>query len=401
MASLQVSTSAGPTIPAHYKPRPKDENGEVVRNDDRPTPRDLFESFNAEFDFRVDACASSHNAKLPYYFDERLDGLKQDWAAWRRVWCNPPYGAAIPIWISKAIEEAKRGCTSVLLVPASTSTAWFRELVWNRCELRFIDGKIKFVGCKNVAPFHSMLLVYGPNVKPCIRITEKVVYKWPNKVRARCWSTYDMQKNLIFDPAAVVGGWFDRKGKVEPMNIPTLFFGCNKGRYGHEFWRPNVAPHYGKSETYPRCPDFAEIGLNFDGRYITGEQRRQGKIFKQGEAVFFYIKQLDVSVVSWADSSVDLRPSSNSAYIARGEWIASDLISHGDALYPSVASRQPTAIEVVATHRWDTLREAYTANYRGIGEKRSLADADSDLSLFLDRIKDKPRFCLTGQGRDD
>ena len=42
---------------------------------DWPTPRDLFAQLHAEFNFTLDACASSENACLPRFLTERDEGL--------------------------------------------------------------------------------------------------------------------------------------------------------------------------------------------------------------------------------------------------------------------------------------------------------------------------------------
>ena len=54
------------------------------------TPNDLFERLNSIFNFGIDVCADSDNAKCDVFYDESMDGLKQDWQG--VLWCNPPYG---------------------------------------------------------------------------------------------------------------------------------------------------------------------------------------------------------------------------------------------------------------------------------------------------------------------
>lgn len=71
------------------------------------TPQWLFDDFNAEFGFTLDACALPSNAKCAKYFTPEVDGLAQDWAG-EVVWCNPPYGREIGKWVKKCAEEAKK-----------------------------------------------------------------------------------------------------------------------------------------------------------------------------------------------------------------------------------------------------------------------------------------------------
>lgn len=90
------------------------------------TPQKLFNRLNREFDFTVDVAASRSNAKCRRFYTARQNGLSKDWSG-ETVWCNPPYGRVIAEWMQKAYLSSRRGATVVLLVPARTDTAWFRD----------------------------------------------------------------------------------------------------------------------------------------------------------------------------------------------------------------------------------------------------------------------------------
>lgn len=77
---------------------------------------------------------------------------------------NPPYGRGMDKWIWKAYHESLKGALVVGLVPARTDTAWFHNLAQGKAEIRFIRGRIRFVGAEAGAPFPSMLLVWRPPV---------------------------------------------------------------------------------------------------------------------------------------------------------------------------------------------------------------------------------------------
>ena len=47
----------------------------------------------------------------------------------------------------------------VCLLPARTDTKYFHEYIYNKHEIRFIKGRLKFGGSKNSAPFPSMVVV--------------------------------------------------------------------------------------------------------------------------------------------------------------------------------------------------------------------------------------------------
>lgn len=126
------------------------------------TPQNLFDEYNSRFGFTLDVCASDWNAKCQKYYDKEKDGLAQDWGK-EICWMNPPYGKAIGDWMSKAVEEWRKGATVVCLVPARTDTRWFHnyamlgEIVFLKGRLRFID---KAGEKTNPAPFPSAIVIY-------------------------------------------------------------------------------------------------------------------------------------------------------------------------------------------------------------------------------------------------
>jgi len=122
------------------------------------TPRALFDELNREFGFTLDVCALPENAKCDLFFTPKTDGLSQSWKG-HMCWMNPPYGREIGKWVKKAYEESQRGATVVCLLPARTDTRWFHEYC-TKGEIRFIKGRLKFGGCKNSAPFPSMIVIF-------------------------------------------------------------------------------------------------------------------------------------------------------------------------------------------------------------------------------------------------
>lgn len=73
--------------------------------------------------------------------------------------------------ISKFVEKAFYESMSmpysiVLLIPSRTDTKWFRNYIFNKAEIRFLPGRLKFIGpdgqTSNPAPFPSMVVVYNP-----------------------------------------------------------------------------------------------------------------------------------------------------------------------------------------------------------------------------------------------
>lgn len=154
------------------------------------TPHDeesVYGKLNDEFGFTIDVAASHANALVDRYCTElgtfqrnkpaeptklsNNDGLMVESWVNERVWCNPPYDDILP-WVECA--NARVALVSVMLLPPSIDTAWFRAVwvpasdycvvttretdwyravVWNdggrygtycRRELRFLDGRIRF-----------------------------------------------------------------------------------------------------------------------------------------------------------------------------------------------------------------------------------------------------------------
>lgn len=133
---------------------------------DWQTPPEIFNPLNEEFGFDLDVCADKTNKKCRRYFSPQKNALIQAWKG--TCWMNPPYGAGLTrIWMQKAWEEKMAGTTVVCLIPARTDTrAWAVfydhakfKLRDRKDEIRFIKGRIKFVGAEHGAPFPSAIIV--------------------------------------------------------------------------------------------------------------------------------------------------------------------------------------------------------------------------------------------------
>lgn len=142
--------------------------------DDWETPGELFSKLDKEFIFGLDAAAEPDNTKVPWnYYTKRDDGLSQPWTGVSAAWCNPPYGRTVGAWLAKGREAARAGTTSVFLLPARTDTKWFHEYVWDASEncpqpgveVRFVKGRIKFVGAEQGAPFPSVIIVFRGTIQ--------------------------------------------------------------------------------------------------------------------------------------------------------------------------------------------------------------------------------------------
>lgn len=127
------------------------------------TPQDFFDRLDEEFHFTLDVCALPENAKCKKFYTPEQDGLSQPWHG--ICWCNPPYGRGILDWVRKAKLSVDGGNTVVMLLPARTDTRWFHDYIYGQAEIRFLRGRLKFGGCKNSAPFPSMVVIFRPTEK--------------------------------------------------------------------------------------------------------------------------------------------------------------------------------------------------------------------------------------------
>lgn len=122
------------------------------------TPQDFFDKLNQEFNFTLDPCANKENAKCSKFFTQEEDGLTKSWDN-EIVFCNPPYGTVLKDWVKKASES--KGGVVVMLIPARTDTSYFHDYIYNKAEIRFLRGRLKFGDSKNSAPFPSMLVIFN------------------------------------------------------------------------------------------------------------------------------------------------------------------------------------------------------------------------------------------------
>ena len=126
------------------------------------TPQALFDSLDKEFSFTLDPCASPENAKCAKFYTKEQDGLAQPWAG-ERVFLNPPYGREAANWIAKAYFESQYAEVIVALLPVRSDTAWFHDFVYDKAEIRFLRGRVNFIGpngTPGTATFPSMIVIW-------------------------------------------------------------------------------------------------------------------------------------------------------------------------------------------------------------------------------------------------
>jgi len=140
-------------------------NRNLENNDNWKTPKDLYDKLNNEFNFDFDPCPLNHDIT-------KWDGLNVEWGGVNFL--NPPYSRKLKVaFIYKAYEEYKKGKKTVMLLPVSTSTKIFHEIILQHCEIRFLKGRVKFEGINtfgqvvsNKCGMHdSMVCIFKPTNK--------------------------------------------------------------------------------------------------------------------------------------------------------------------------------------------------------------------------------------------
>lgn len=130
------------------------------KTDNWATPQDFYDKLDSEFHFTLDPCADKNNHKCKKYYTKEDDGLLQDWGG-EIVFCNPPCGRQISKWVEKCFNESRKDKTIVvMLIPARTDTKYFHQYIYNKAELRFVKGRLKFGDRKANAPFPSMVVIF-------------------------------------------------------------------------------------------------------------------------------------------------------------------------------------------------------------------------------------------------
>jgi site-specific DNA-methyltransferase (adenine-specific) len=136
-------------------------NRNLEHKDNWATPKEVYNKLDAEFHFDFDPCPLNEGIITP-----EKDGLKIKWG--KSNFVNPPYSRKLKeAFIAKALEESKIGNLCVMLLPVSTSTKIFHEVIYPNAEIRFVKGRIAFEGVntfgekvgKGSAPMHDSMIV--------------------------------------------------------------------------------------------------------------------------------------------------------------------------------------------------------------------------------------------------
>ena len=124
------------------------------------TPPNIIQTLGT---FDLDPCAACNRPwdTAQNHYCVHDDGLRQRWEGF--VWCNPPYGREIAMWLNKM---ARHG-NGIALIFARTDTKAFQKYVLHGADsILFLAGRIKFyrpdgISSGNSAGAPSCLVAYG------------------------------------------------------------------------------------------------------------------------------------------------------------------------------------------------------------------------------------------------
>lgn len=121
---------------------PKDKSFD---KDSLQTPPYIFNWLNAHYDFDVDLAASDKHHFVDSYFSIENSAFDKDWHLYGNTgFCNPPYSKIDP-WVYKAIDEAKAGFTTVMLIPDSNGEERFGPIFENATGIIHLIGRVSFI----------------------------------------------------------------------------------------------------------------------------------------------------------------------------------------------------------------------------------------------------------------
>jgi site-specific DNA-methyltransferase (adenine-specific) len=124
------------------------------------TPPNLFIELDKEFCFTIDGAADAGNALVPRFFSLEQNALTQSWQG-ERVFLNPPYVRTLK-FVQKAVSECQGKCLVVMILPVRAGNrAWQQYILPKATEIRYLPGRLTFVGASHYAPFDVAVVVFG------------------------------------------------------------------------------------------------------------------------------------------------------------------------------------------------------------------------------------------------
>jgi len=104
---------------------------------------------------------ANKNVNALAFFDEKINGLNQDWDG-NNIWMNPPYSQPlIAQFCEKIINSSLK--SAIILVNNATDTRWFQLLMTKASGVCFPSSRIKFIdldGNPSGSPLQGQAIIY-------------------------------------------------------------------------------------------------------------------------------------------------------------------------------------------------------------------------------------------------
>jgi hypothetical protein len=112
----------------------------------------------------------------PCPLDATSDALADDFKWHKTNYVNPPYNN-IPPWVRRAHEEAKRGNTTIMLIPSRQNIGYWVQFIEARAKVIPILGNVKFKGYKTHFPHALVLIVFAPNIPKRVMLEPTCIFR--------------------------------------------------------------------------------------------------------------------------------------------------------------------------------------------------------------------------------
>lgn len=120
------------------------DQSKVKDTDEFQTPPWLFSQLANRFKFQVDIAARQKNCLAKYYCVDFLRYGLEGFDEPQVCFCNPPYSRTEE-WVRQCYQESLGGHTIVMLIPASTDTSYWHEIIFKKAkEIWFLKKRINF-----------------------------------------------------------------------------------------------------------------------------------------------------------------------------------------------------------------------------------------------------------------
>lgn len=206
-----------------------DVNNGVYRTDKR-----FLKVVRSEFKIVFDLASSDDNCVVKRHFTEKDDALSRDWPRGAGYsWLNPPYRDIWP-WAQRCYEQSLRGSKTLLLVPASVGADWFKQWVWGKAEIRFLNGRLTFEGHAQGYPKDLMLAVFDRT-----RASGASIWNWRIAMGKKPKNPFPANQKLFR-----VVGWYIGEGDQWVSTKSELLNESDAQAFARE-WDRKVEDRYG------------------------------------------------------------------------------------------------------------------------------------------------------------